>query len=369
VTVTVPAGTTTYGGTTYPGTTAGTVYSPIAVSTPTNVPLDAVKPVYLLSHEYKIEDIEGQCVRDWFKNDFGANNTFEFQAKLKASAGRAKAKVILDPTDRQNIKVTEDLEIQANIDYGVSGLFKVRPKEVSAQFDFGIRPLSRYWANPYVVFRLPRAGGNCKSAGTVGLGGVFHADRLFNQRYRHQAELGVGFGSDKSDIVLRQNLSLWYRNFIAGLYLGWNFTNGFTSETKISGAYSEGPVRAYTQLDLGDRFGFRNLGFGASYKVRPDFKVFVQTSKPFVAKTEGSTVSTEAPRGNFLNNVDLGAGVEFSHRSGLAVKLGYFHDKKVASVLSFNLNKYFSGSLLLDKFVSADKKSDYAWGAILKFSS
>lgn len=340
VTVTVPASTVTV----------------IPVSQPTNIPLEPVsKPVYLLSHDYKIEDIEGQCVKDWFKNDFGANNTFEFQAKIKSSAGRAKAKVTLDPTDKNNIKVVEDLEIQANIDYGVSGLFKVRAKEVSAQFDFGLRPLSRNWFNPYVVFRLPRAAGVCKSAGSVGLGGVFHFDNWFNRRARHQFELGLGFGSEtKNEVLLRQNLSVWYKNFIVGLYAGWNFTNGFSTETKLSGAFSEGPARAYAQIDLNDSFRLANLAFGASYKVRPDFKVFVQTQKPITAfnKTE-KTEKTDKPaekevKGNFLSNVDLGAGVEYTHSSGLGVKLGYFHDKKVASVLSFNLNKYFSGSLLFD---------------------
>jgi hypothetical protein len=328
------------------------------VSTPTNIPLETPKPAYLLSHDYKIEDIEGQCVKDWFKNDFGANNTFEFQAKIKSSAGRAKAKVTIDPTDKNNIKVVEDLEIQANIDYGVSALFKVRPKEVSAQFDFGLRPLSRNWFNPYVVFRLPRVGGLCKSAGSVGLGGVFHFDNWFNRRARHQFELGLGFGAPaetKNDITLRQNLSIWHRNFVFGLYESWNFTNGFSAETKLSGALHQGPARAYAQIDLNDKFRLANLAFGASYKVRPDLKFFIQTQKPISYPTVGKEGKVETPKetkdivkANFLANVDLGAGVEYTHSSGLGLKLGYFHDKKVASVLSFNLNKSFSGSLLFD---------------------
>lgn len=331
VTVTVPAATVTV----------------IPVNQPTNIPVEPLsKPTYLLSHEYKIEDIEGQCVKDWFKNDFGANNTFELQAKLKASAGRAKAKIILDPKDKNNLKITEDLEIQANIGYGVSDLFKIRPKEVSAQFDFGLRPLSRNWFNPYVVFRLPREGGVCKTTGTVGLGGVFHFDNWFNRRARHQFELGLGFGAAeglKNDILLRQNISVWYRNFIVGLYLGWNFTNGFKAETKLSTAYSEGPVRAYAQVDVNDNVKFSNLGFGLSYKVRPDFKVFVQTQKPLGVKP-----TTTADAKYIGSIVDLGAGVEYSHPSGLGLKLGYFHDKKIATALSFNLNRYFSASLLFD---------------------
>ena len=331
VTVTVPAATVTV----------------IPVNQPTNIPLEPLsKPTYLLSHEYKIEDIEGQCVREWFKNDFGANNTFEFQAKLKSSAGRAKAKIVLDPKDKHTIKICEDLEIQANIDYGVSGLFKVRPKEVSAQFDFGLRPLSKNWFNPYVVFRLPRDGGVCKTTGTFGLGGVFHFDNWFSRRARHQFELGLGFGAaegTKNDILLRQNFSLWYNNFIAGLYLGWNFTHGFKTDTKLAAAYSEGPARAYAQVDINDKFRFSNIGFGVSYKVRPDIKLFLQTQTPLGVKS-----TTTAEGASIAKIVDVGAGVEYQPIAGLGLKLGYFHDKKIATALSFNLNRYFSASLLFD---------------------
>src|SRR5687768_14457673 len=84
---------------------------------------------YLRSLDYKIDDIEGQCVKDWFKHTFGANNAIEMQAKVRGVAGHAKAKVTLDLSDKKKITVQEDIKIQTDIDYGVQGLFKIREKE------------------------------------------------------------------------------------------------------------------------------------------------------------------------------------------------------------------------------------------------
>jgi hypothetical protein len=295
---------------------------------------------YLRSLDYKIEDIEGQCVKDWFKNEFGAKNTLQLHAKVKGAVGRAKAKVTLDPSDKKKIGVQEDIEIQTDIDYGVQGLFKIREKELSAQFDFGLKPIAANWFNPYVVFRLPRVGGICKPEGSIGVGGVFHFDTYFRRRGRHQIELDVGFGSlNKNEVALRQNLSVWYRNFVFGWYEAWKLTSGFARESKASASYGEGPVRAYGQIELDQHFHLTNAGFGASYKISPELKAFVQTNQPL--KKEGH------PMG--VSSLELGAGVDVNHPiSGVGVKLGYFHRQRIASVLSFKLNKYFSGSLLFD---------------------
>ncbi len=319
------------------------------INTPTNIPVPTpVQRGYptdkLLSLDHKIEDIDGQCVREWFRNDFGANNTFEFQAKIKGTAGRGKVKIVVDPTDKQNIRVTEDIEIQARVYDDIQTLFKIRPKELSAQFDFGFRPVAGNWFNPFVVFRLPRSGGLTRAAGTFGVGGVFHFDQFFNRRAKYQVELGLGFGEEtgKQQVLLRQNVSLWYNKFILGLYESWNFTNGFSTESRLSAGYNDGPIRSYAQMDLGSDFRLSNLGFGASYQVRPDIKVFVQTQQPL------KTRDGEKPAFSF-RGVDIGAGAEYTHRpTGLGVKLGYFHEKKIASVLSFGLNRYFTGSLLFD---------------------
>ena len=330
--------------------TSSPVVREVQVNKPTNIPLDPIYGVSgtrLLSLDYKIEDISGQCVKDWFKNDFGANGTFEFQAKVKGAAGRSKAKIIVDPTDKNSLRVTEDLEFQAKIHSDIQTLMKIRPKELSAQFDFGFRPVAGNWFNPFVVFRLPRTGGIARTAGTFGVGGVFHFDSFFNRRARYQVELGLGFGAEggKNETVLRQNFSLWYKNFILGLYESWNFTQGFSHESKLSAGYSEGPARAYAQLDLTNDFRVSNLGFGASYKVRPDVKLFLQTQQVLGVTQKDGKTSTPF---NFAG-VDIGTGVELTHApSGVGVKLGYFHEKKIATVLSFGLNRYFTGSILFD---------------------
>jgi hypothetical protein len=311
------------------------------VDRPAGVPLEPA--VYLSSLDYKIEDIEGQCVKDWFKNDFGAANTFEFQAKVKGSAGRAKAKLLLNPIGKSDIRITEDVEIQTNIDYGIQGLFKIRPKEVSAQFDLGMKPIAGNWFNPYVVFRLPRVGGVLKTTGSVGLGGVFHFDKYLNRRVKHQAELNLGFGQEvRNEVFLRQNLSTWYRNFVFGWYESWNLTNGFSRESKVSASFKDGSVRAYGQIELDNKLRLTSTGFGASYQINQDVKIFAQTAKPWNFDHKPLEIDQ-------IRIMDLGAGVDINHSAtGVGVKLGYFHQKKIASVLSFKLNKYFSGSLLFD---------------------
>lgn len=314
---------------------------------PTNIPLeraDTTPATFARSYDYKIEDIEGQStVRDWFKNDIGAANSVDLHAKVTSgNTGRAKVKVTVDPTDKANVKVTEEIEIQANIHASTSALFKVKAKELTAHVDLGNTPVSGFWFNPSLGLKLPRTGGSVKSSGIFSLGGVFHYDTAIRRRFRHRIELGLGFGStapQKNDLSVINNLSFWYDNFIFSVYNNLNLNNTQAGETKLSAVYSDRLARAYVQAEVAGPFRFAGFGLGASYKVRPDVTLFVQTQQP---------LGKDATPFSF-QKLDLGVGAGYTHApTGLGVKLAYFHEKKIATAWTYNLNRYFTGSLLLD---------------------
>ena len=289
---------------------------------------------------YKIEDLDGQIARKWFKNDFGAKNQIELQPKLKSSTGLFKGKLIVDPSDHSHINIFEEIELQTKFgQYDTS--FKVKPTEIIAQFDLGPRSVESNWFNPYFGFKIPKStSGNCwlKSAT---LGGIFHyAPSPLTYWIKYMTDLTVTPSSDplkRSAVEIRQNFATFYKNYVFSVLETWALASGpqgTSRSAKLSLGYVDPKYDGYVQTDVKDSFCVSQITVGGSYKLNQDLRLYSQISQVISSKPE---------------KIDIGVGVDFSQPlRGIGVKLGYFHEKKIATVLTFGLNRYFTGSILFD---------------------
>ena len=126
-----------------------------------------------------------------------------------------------------------------------------------------------------------------------------------------------------------------YQNFVLSALEHWGLgTTGATKSSKLSVGYIEKQFDGYVQADVSNYVDFNTLAVGGSYRVNPQIRLLAQASHNIASKE---------------SKPDIAAGLEYTpFLRGFGIKLGYFHEKKVASVLSFGLNKYFTGSLLFD---------------------
>ena len=290
---------------------------------------------------YKIEDLEGQIAREWFKNDFGAKNQIELQPKLKSSTGLFKGKLIVDPSDHSHINIFEEIELQTKFgQYDTS--FKVKPTEIIAQFDLGPRSVESNWFNPYFGFKTPRSSFGGRWLSSLSLGGIFHYSPPSRpgSYFRYILDFSVNPNkgeSHRAGVEIKHNISYSWLNFVFAATDNWKMEAGNTElnrRGKVSFAYIEKQFDGYVQADTKGKADLIGLTVGGSYKLNQDLRLYSQISQVISSKPE---------------KIDIGVGVDFSQPlRGIGVKLGYFHEKKIATVLTFGLNKYFTGSILFD---------------------
>lgn len=218
-------------------------------------------------------------------------------------------------------------------------------KELHAHVDLGTKSVGTHWFNPYLVFKTPRStsGGNWLQSGTFGA--LFHYNPLplaYWVRYHSDLTLTPALdgqkNTDRPEIQIRQNFLTGWNRFLFGIHETWTFRHGFKRTARFSAAVTDPKFNAFLELDVKDPLDFVTVTGGGWYQVVPEAKVYGQISKNLPKK-----------------QWDLGAGVDLAHSSGVGVKLGYFHNQKIASAFSFKLNKYFSGSLLFDVSTSNDR--------------
>lgn len=195
---------------------------------------------------YKIEDLEGQVSREWFKNDLGAKNQIEIQPKLKSSTGLLKAKLIVDPSDHTHINIFEEIELQTKLgSYDTS--FKVKPSEIIAQFDLGPRPIDTNWFNPYFGFKTPRSSYGGKWISQLSLGGIFHCSPRSRPgsylRYILDFSVNPHKGeAHRAGIEVKHNIAYSWLNFVFAATDNWKIEageSGITRRGKMSFAYIE----------------------------------------------------------------------------------------------------------------------------------
>ncbi len=175
---------------------------------------------------------------------------------------------------------------------------------------------------------------------SASLGAIFHYNpNPLEYWVRHQAELTVTQTADaqaRNAVDVRQNFVMGYGNYVISALEHWGLNSGagFSKTGKFSVGYIEKDFDGYVQADVANHIDFTSLAVGGSYRATPQLRLLAQASQ--------NIASREA-------KPDLAVGAEYTpFLRGFGIKLGYFHEKKIASVLSFGLNRYFTGSLLFD---------------------
>ena len=263
---------------------------------------------------------------------------------MKSATGLFKGKLVLlsftqivEPKDEKQLSLKEEIELQTVL--GQSAFqFKINQKDLTAHFDLGTIAVGAHWYNPYLAIRMPRTTTVSNWLLSTTLGSVFHfnpATRAYWLRFHSDLSVIPALDgknlTDRPEIEVRQNLTVGWRNFIFGVAESWKFRNGFSRAARLSVSIKEAKFNGYAELEVKDHLDFTHITLGGSYAATKDARVYAQVSENICNK-----------------KIDLAAGVDATIARDFGVKLGYFHQKKIASVLSFKLNKYFSGSLLFD---------------------
>lgn len=216
--------------------------------------------------------------------------------------------------------------------------FKQAARVFTGHLDLGLHSAGVHWLNPYLTVKMLRSSADGKRLQSVTFGSLFHMNAShsgFWSRFHSDISfLPLFDGHDnfeRPEIEVRQNFTLGWRKFVFGIYEGWTFRKGFTRSARLSAALRDSKFNAFAELDVKDGLDFTSLIVGSSYQLRKDTKLMIQVVENLNSR-----------------ELDLAAGVDASFSRDCGVKLGYFHQKKLASVLSVKLNKYFSGSLLFD---------------------
>lgn len=296
------------------------------------------------STELKLDEFEAIGVKTWFEKDLEAKNTLVLEALMKGTSGHTKAKITLDPKSQKDaLTVGEQVEVSANLHPQVSGLFKVESKQISAHLDFGHHSVSGNWVNPYLLFNHARVGGVCKDGATINVGVVTNAVNSWGAAVKHQGEISVALhhaADQPRQVQFKHNLHLKHKQFGAHLFqhIDWSGKNKHL-ESKLAFTANYKGVEDYIQVDLDSGFKPKNVGLGFSYAVAKGAKVYVDLGKPVL------------PDKAFLCPIgtELSVGASYAHApTGLSGKLGYLHGKRVASTLTYGLNKNLAASLSFD---------------------
>jgi hypothetical protein len=296
------------------------------------------------SNEAKLDEFETLGVKSWFEKDLESKNNLVLEAKLKGESGYTKTKVTLDPSSQKDsLSVSEEVEVSASIHPKVIGQFKLNSKELSAHLDFNHHDVAGYWFNPYLKFKHARAGGVCKDGAFLNLGGITNGVNKWGATVRHQFELAVALnkaGDQARNLQMKHNLRLNYKQY--GFHY---FTHVDVSgkpihhESKLAFSSTQQGVDDYLQVDLDNKFKPKNVSLGLSYGIAQGAKLYLDLSKPVLAdKAFLCPVGTE-----------LSVGASYAHApTGLTAKLGYFHGKRIASQITYGINKNFKAALSFD---------------------
>lgn len=287
----------------------------------------------------RITEISGQDVDSWFNDDFGAKKTIEFAPKFKSEKGHVKGKFVIDPSDKQNINISEEIEVQTKM-HGNDTQFKLKGKEISGHFDMGFKSIGAHTLNPYLLVKLPRSASNISTSGSTTLGAVFHKEQTDCCALTIQEELSFSPADPakdvKANIDLKLNSTLLYKKFIFGCYEHWNLTKpGIFQSVKLSAAHSHGPFNGFAQLALGAGLAPTNFTVGLRHRC-DKWPVALH------ARLIKDLVDKEA-------KPDVSLGVAYKHEKGFDTKVAFnVQSKTIGSVLNFNINKFLTGTLLLD---------------------
>ena len=251
---------------------------------------------------------------------------------------------IAKPVGKDKILFSEEIELLTRL-AGNETQLKVNSKEISAHFDLGTKSVGKHWFNPYLSFKTPRITSEGGWLQSVTFGSVFHVNPQSLQFWaRHHSDLTLTpsldghKNADRPEIQIRQNFTIGWKQYLFGITENWSFRRGFNRSAKLSAAVVDPKYNAFLELDVRDPLDFVSITTGGWYQVHKNTKLYGQVSENLTQK-----------KWNFT------AGIDHSLSTGLGIKVGYLHQEKLASVLSFKFNKYFSGSLLLDVRYSNDR--------------
>lgn len=312
--------------------------------------------------EYLIDQFDGQKVRTWFKDEFGAKRNVELGPKLKSGRGFAKAKIVVDPSDNKTINITEEIEIQTTIDSNPAQ-FKVKGTEISGLFDLGLIQTGDHQLNPYVGVKVPRFGSleQGQQNSTTTLGYLFHLARGAQYRFRNQTEFTFkrDAKTPRTEVGARCHSSFAYSRFVFSALENFNLTQYSPIQTNLSAAGIYRDAQGYAQLDL-NNLTPTLFTFGAGYRVCKKLSLY----------TQGTQALQKGEKDEKLASPEVQFGVDYAHCPGFGVKSNINLKGKLQTAFNFNANKYFSGSLLFDTNVCKceGKERELAWGAKVKFN-
>jgi len=315
------------------------------------------------SLNFKLDDLDGQKVREWFKEDFGATNTIELAPKFKGGNGHIKAKVTVTPSDKdKKTAFAEEIEIQSKAD-NRDVQFKLKAKELSGTFDLGAQSVGAHWLNPYVSVALPRSGASLRSTGNTSFGFLFHsapnrfgssrlhADFNFDQKAEGESAIGT-------DVQIKTNFVYNYRFLTFALWEQWKLNKAFDATGKLSLAAKHGNFQGFIQGDFQNYNQFTGVYAGVSAGVRKGLSLYGFGSKDLSSKD---------------GLLSYGFGLDWAHCKGYSAKANWTSVTakskvpKVSAVFTFNPSAAVSASIVLDHSCTKDTQ-ELGWGVKAKFN-
>lgn len=317
------------------------------------------------SLNFKLDELEGQKVREWFKEDFKADKKVEFAPKFKSSKGHIKAKLVVAPAtkdkdgaDRPAV-VNEEIEIQSQAD-GRDIQFKLKGTELSGYFDLGHQAVGGHFLNPYVNVVVPRIGATFRSSGSTNWGFLFHtaasrwgsgrlhADFNFDQAASAESAAGV-------DVAIKTNFAWNYRFLTFALWEQWKLNKQLDATAKASVAAKHGQFQGFAEAGFSNFTTYTGSYFGLSAAVIKGLTAY-------------GFASHEIEDANKVWR--YGAGADWQHCKGFSAKANWTSNKtkgKVSAVVTFSPTPAASASFVFEH--GCDKSTtELGWGIKTKFN-
>ena len=202
--------------------------------------------------------------------------------------------------------------------------------------------------DPYVGVKIPRFGSSVKGGSTTTLGFLFHQQKSLISRLRAQCEFGFKQGQDQTkdrlQVEARSHLSFAYDHFVFSALENLSLTNLATIDSKISAAAVYDQASGYAQLDS-TNITPTLFTLGLGYRPIRKLSIYAQAVQALQKVEHSEKLATPS----------VILGVDYAHCTGFGIKAAVDLKGKLQTAANFTVNKYFSGSLLLDVRYSNDR--------------
>ena len=231
------------------------------------------------------------------------------------------------------IKISESFEIKTKLKTGHTAI-EVKSSSVNAHLDLGFSKLRRHALNPYLIVNFPRKGQIGVPQGSTAFGSIFH----YNPKHRTvkltlNTQLKAAEGDRGTQVSLRKNLAIQWRQLSFSLYDDYSFNQGRSVDTRISvGANTEDHnVTGFFEADVLNLNWMTGVTYGFTVNPSRTTKLFYLCNRFFE-----------------MNTPVAAYGFEYSPSPYFGLKSVVIPWARYSAKFSSNFNENVGASLILD---------------------